>query len=85
MDLNGLLASLGGGQAGAGGAGFNLGAFMPPHAAPNPNLPPQERYKDQLQQMADMGFTNVDLNIQMLDATQGNVQLAIERMLNMLN
>lgn len=31
-----------------------------------------------------MGFTNKDLNIQMLDQTGGNVQLAIERLLNFL-
>jgi ubiquilin len=50
----------------------------------DPNLPPAERYASQLQQMSDMGFTNQELNIQMLDASGGNVQIAIERLLGML-
>lgn len=86
MDLNSLLQGLNaGGQGGAGaGAGFNLANFMPPQQQTNPNLAPEERYREQLEQMSDMGFTNKDLNIQMLDATGGNVQLAIERLLSML-
>jgi ubiquilin len=86
MDLNSLLQGLNaGGQGGAGaGAGYNLANFMPPQQQTNPNLAPEERYREQLQQMSDMGFTNKDLNIQMLDATGGNVQLAIERLLSML-
>lgn len=50
----------------------------------DPNQPPAERFASQLQQMKDMGFTNQDLNIEMLTATNGNVQLAIERLLGML-
>jgi len=48
------------------------------------SLPAEERYKDQLQQMRDMGFVNTELNIQVLDQTGGNVQIAIERMLNLM-
>ena len=92
MDLNALLQGLNaGGQGGAGaglgagaGPGFNFGNFVPPQQQVNMTLPPEERYKDQLQQMAEMGFTNKELNIQMLDATGGNVQLALERLLSML-
>jgi ubiquilin len=96
-DLDALLQQLGGGQGGLpgnpqgglGGFGGGLGgnpyaAFMPPPAQVNPALPPEQRYADQLQQMSDMGFTNKDLNIQMLDQTGGNVQLAIERLLGFL-
>lgn len=84
--FGGAGAGAGAGFGGAGGAnaGLNLGAFMPPPAQVNPALPPEERYRDQLQQMSDMGFTNKDLNIQMLDQTGGNVQLAIERLLTFL-
>lgn len=57
---------------------------MPPSPPVNMNLPAEERYKDQLQQMRDMGFVNTELNIQMLDQTGGNVQIAIERMLNLM-
>lgn len=82
LDLNQLLAGLG--PQGQAGAGANLGAFMPPSPPVNMNLPPEERYKDQLQQMRDMGFVNTELNIQVLDQTGGNVQIAIERMLNLM-
>jgi ubiquilin len=34
--------------------------------------------------MTDMGFTNKEANIQALQATNGNVEAAIERLLNML-
>ena len=77
-----------GGLGGLGGAGglnpnlMNLLAGM--NNQPADNRPPAERYATQLQQMADMGFTNQELNIQMLQQTGGNVQLAIERLLNML-
>ena len=84
MDLNSLLQGLNAGGQGGAGAGFNLANFMPPQQQTNLNLAPEERYREQLQQMSDMGFTNKDLNIQMLDATGGNVQLAIERLLSML-
>ena len=91
LDINSLIQNLGAGGAGFGGAGLgaggvppNLAAFMPPQQPVNANLPPAERYKDQLLQMKEMGFTNQELNIQMLDATGGNVQLAIERLLGMM-
>ena len=50
----------------------------------DPNLPPRERYASQLTQMRDMGFTNEELNLQVLQQANGNVELAIERMLGML-
>ena len=82
LDLNQLLAGLG--PQGQAGAGANLGGFMPPGQQVDMSLPAEERYKDQLQQMRDMGFVNTELNIQVLDQTGGNVQIAIERMLNLM-
>lgn len=52
--------------------------------AGNTNQPPEERFKDQLQQLNDMGFTNKEANIQALTATMGNVDAAVERLLNMI-
>ena len=48
------------------------------------NVDYKEKYKDQLQQMKDMGFVNEETNIQVLKQCSGNVQFAIERLLNML-
>lgn len=77
----------------AGGAGANpaldfMKTFLPADLitdqASDPSLPPEEKYKDQLQQMADKGLTNKDLNIEMLDATDGDVELAIEKVQTIL-
>jgi len=43
---------------------------------------PEQRFAVQLQQMSDMGLTNRQLNIQCLLMSNGNVDLAIERMFN---
>jgi len=79
-DLSQLLGNLQGGNANLAGL---LGGLNP-SAGGDPNLPPAERFKDQLQQMKDMGFTNQDMNIEVLQQTGGNVNAAIERLLNML-
>ena len=42
---------------------------------------PEVMYASQLQQLNEMGFTNASSNIQALLATGGNVQAAIERLL----
>ncbi len=43
----------------------------------------EERYKDQLQKLEEMGFTNKSVNIQVLKQCNGIVDLAIEKLLNM--
>ena len=48
------------------------------------NVDYKEKYKDQLAQMKDMGFVNEEANIQVLKQCSGNVQFAVERLLNML-
>eukprot|EP00828_Plagiopyla_frontata_P009508 TRINITY_DN1490_c0_g1_i1.p1 TRINITY_DN1490_c0_g1~~TRINITY_DN1490_c0_g1_i1.p1 ORF type:complete len:434 (-),score=66.26 TRINITY_DN1490_c0_g1_i1:87-1388(-) len=56
-----------------------MGGFLPQQ-----NLPPEEKYKDQLKQMEEMGFTNKEVNLEALNVTHGNVQIAVERILDML-
>ena len=41
-------------------------------------------YASQLQQLQGMGFVNEAVNIDALKATNGNVEAAVERLLNML-
>ena len=48
------------------------------------NVDYKEKYKDQLAQMKDMGFVNEETNIHVLKQCSGNVQFAVERLLNML-
>ncbi len=49
-----------------------------PAAAPTPAV----RYATQLRQLNDMGFSDEAANIRALTATSGNVNAAIERLLN---
>jgi ubiquilin len=44
--------------------------------------PPEVRYRVQLDQMNDMGFTNRQANLDALIATHGDVNRAIERLLS---
>jgi hypothetical protein len=48
------------------------------------NVDYKEKYKAQLAQMKEMGFVNEETNIQVLKQCSGNVQFAIEKLLNML-
>lgn len=45
------------------------------------NVPPEQRYKDELEQMVAMGFTNREANLRALIATFGDVSAAIDRLL----
>lgn len=64
----------------------NLLGNLNPAAAPtpdvNPSLPPEERYRNQLSQLNDMGFVNNELNIQALTQSGGNVDIAVEKLLS---
>lgn len=44
--------------------------------------PPEVRFREQLQQLQEMGFTDQQANITALTASNGFVQGAIERLLN---
>jgi len=80
----GGFGGMGGGFGGAGG--FNPYAFggMGGGNQPQDNTPPEEKYKTQEEQLQAMGFTNKQVNLQALQATGGNVEAAVERILNML-
>ncbi|XP_037566342.1 ubiquilin-1 isoform X2 [Dermacentor silvarum] len=45
------------------------------------NQPPEERYQSQLEQLVSMGFVNREANLQALIATFGDVNAAVERLL----
>ena len=49
------------------------------------SMPPEERYRDQLEQLNSMGFNNRQANIQALTATFGDLNAAIERLLTANN
>lgn len=51
---------------------------------PQPVANPEETYRNQLEQLEQMGFVNKELNIQVLNQTQGNVNAAVERLINMM-
>ena len=46
------------------------------------NSPPEERFRTQLETLASMGFVDRQANIQALMATYGDVNAAIDRLLN---
>ncbi|XP_071845619.1 ubiquilin-1-like [Apostichopus japonicus] len=47
----------------------------------NSQIPAEQRYQRQLEQLAAMGFVNRDANIQALIATNGDVNAAVERLI----
>lgn len=47
----------------------------------NPNIPPEQRYQSQLEQLAQMGFVNREANLQALIASFGDINGAVERLL----
>lgn len=68
--------------------GFNpyMNMFNMFNNTPNMNQSqnPRELFATQLQAMRDMGFINEEANIKALQATGGNVNAAVERLLNLL-
>lgn len=60
--------------------GSAFGAGGASGAAANTN--PEELYASQLTQLVDMGFSNREQNVRALQATQGNVHAAVERLLS---
>ncbi|KAF9646663.1 hypothetical protein BDM02DRAFT_2982101 [Thelephora ganbajun] len=69
------------GAFGGPGGGLGGGLFGAP-ATPADTRPPEERFQTQLQQLNDMGFFNASQNIRALQATGGNLNAAIEYILN---
>lgn len=62
------------------GPGFGGGFGGPP--PPADNRPPEEVYESQLRQLNEMGFYEFDRNVSALRRSGGNVQGAIEYLLN---
>lgn len=82
-----------GGQGGAGGMppGMNpqmmaqmeamMGGANPGAGAPTTDSrPPREKYSSELAQVKEMGFNDEELILQMLVQTNGNVNLALEKL-----
>jgi ubiquilin len=74
--MGGGLESLLAGIGGLGAAGMGAGMGAPPPAAD-----PETAYATQLQQLQDMGFFDRETNVRALQATGGNVNAAVERLL----
>jgi ubiquilin len=64
------------------GGGFNPGGGFGAPSAPVDNRPPEEIYQSQLAQLNEMGFYEFDRNVSALRRSGGNVQGAIEHLLN---
>ena len=66
------------------GSGGNASLFGPssPFSSPSSSEPPEVRFQNQLSQLNDMGFFDADENIRALLSTGGNVNAAIEKLLN---
>ena len=58
-----------------------MGTGGTPGFPTQPQAPPEERYRSQLEQLAAMGFVNREANIQALISTFGDVNAAVERLL----
>ncbi|KAF2820721.1 hypothetical protein CC86DRAFT_412004 [Ophiobolus disseminans] len=64
------------------GGGFGGGGFGAQPPAPADTRPPEEIYQSQLAQLNEMGFYEFDRNVSALRRSGGNVQGAIEYLLN---
>lgn len=64
--------------------GLNLANLLGAAAAAQGQnqVPPEERYQAQLEQLSGMGFVNREANLQALIATFGDVNAAVERLLS---
>eukprot|EP00301_Raphidiophrys_heterophryoidea_P023478 c7352_g1_i5.p1 GENE.c7352_g1_i5~~c7352_g1_i5.p1 ORF type:complete len:194 (+),score=44.60 c7352_g1_i5:3-584(+) len=72
FDLTAMMNSM---AMGAGQQGSTL------YGAPQPQVPPEQLYATQLEQLQAMGFYDPQRNIAALQATGGNVSAAVERLL----
>ena len=91
FDLNQMMQMMGGlgGMGGFGAGNNNVGVGNnnmgdSGNTGNDSNVDYKEKYKDQLAQLKDMGFINEETNIQVLKQCSGNVQFAVEKLLNML-
>jgi len=83
----GGMGGFGGFGGGAGLPGMNPAPFAAPAPAPAALTPEnraqyEQRFAAEITQLRDMGFYDVDTNIKALLASGGNVNGAVERLLN---
>ncbi|GAA5869193.1 hypothetical protein JCM16303_000386 [Sporobolomyces ruberrimus] len=82
-DMNQMLSQLQqmqnmfGGAGGAGGMGGMGGFGAGSNASSTPQVPPEERFATQLEQMQAMGFSDASRNVRALLAAGGNVEAAV--------
>ncbi|KAG5441472.1 Ubiquilin-1 [Clonorchis sinensis] len=87
MELATLLASMlnvmssTGGTGGSGGTPNFADVLRSSQANPLSTVPPENRYASQLEMLASMGFINREANLQALIATFGDVNAAVDRLL----
>ncbi len=60
------------------------GGFPAFNAAPADTRTPREKYATQLTQIKEMGFLDEEVILQMLEKTNGNVNLALENLFSSL-
>jgi len=80
LDFSALLGGLS--LNGTPGTNSNLSTTQPTTSAPVNSTDFNTLYASQLQQLQDMGFADVPSNIRALQATGGNVNAAVERLLS---
>jgi ubiquilin len=74
----GSIGGMGGGAANPFAAMMGAGGGVPGASS----QPPEERFRVQLEKLRDMGFTDQQANIVALQATSGNLDAAIDRLLS---
>lgn len=74
--------NMSGAQVGGNAAMPAFPASNPVFAPPQPQGNPREIYREQLDQLREMGFPNEEANIAALQQCQGNIHFAIERLFN---
>eukprot|EP00924_Labyrinthula_sp_SR-Ha-C_P001066 maker-scaffold_7-snap-gene-12.46-mRNA-1 protein AED:0.00 eAED:0.00 QI:131/1/1/1/1/1/2/421/409 len=60
---------------------FNQGSAFGASPVQTDSRPPEERFASQLQRLQDMGFPNREANLAALQASNGNLDMAIDRLL----
>lgn len=76
LDFSSILAS-----GGAGGGAGNYASTSFNNAPSAASRSPEARFESQLQQLEGMGFTDREANLRALIASNGNVNAAVERLL----
>ncbi|KAG0172517.1 Ubiquilin-4, partial [Apophysomyces sp. BC1015] len=61
---------------------FGFPTYQPNTTPTTPSEPPETRFQSQLEQLEEMGFSEKQANLRALLATGGDVQAAIEYLLN---